>query len=96
MTGKIWNGNKGLFFLLEANPASCVYFHIASTRWRIILFLTFLAFYRRSAYSAKTKISVIMWNVASLEKKVKQKAGKALTLPETTKNAQTARLVKLR
>lgn len=44
-----------------------------------------------SAYSAKTMSNVIMWNVVSLEKKEKRKAGKVQTLPKTTKNALIAK-----
>jgi len=40
------------------------------------------------------KIIVILWSVASLEKKEK-KGGKVRTLPETTKNAQIASSVLL-
>jgi len=36
-----------------------------------------------------------MWNVVSLEKKEKRKAGKVQTLREKTKNAQTANSVRL-
>lgn len=41
------------------------------------------------------KITIILWNVASQEKKEKEKE-KAQTLLERTKNARIARLVKLR